>query len=326
MAHTFAVVGAHTLIGREILSVIIEQEVAVEEMVALAPRRQAGRAVSFGEEELKIMAVEDFNFAGVDIVFMACDAALAAATLPQATAKGARVIDLSGHTTTDLSVATLGHSPTTQNVLACPHAISTMLATALAPLNALAPIARVVISTYQSVSENGREAMDELFGQTRGVFMNADLKPESFAKQIAFNVLPHSDAFRDSDRMTITEERVAREVKALLTLSTSPCMNAVVAPVFIGHGAMVNVTFATAVTPAQAKTAWLKARGVSLIDLESDLEYVTPVEVQGEDAVFISRVRADASAPHTLNFWCVADNVRAMSALNAVQIAVRMVS
>ncbi len=326
MAHTFAVVGATTLIGREILSLIIEQEISVEEMVALAPRRQAGRVVSFGDEELKVQAVEDFNFAGVDIVFTVCDAALAATIIPQATAKGARVIDLSGHTVTDLSVAALGHVDGTRDVLACPHSVATMLATALAPLHALAPIARVVVSTYQSVSETGREAMDELFGQTRGVFMNAELKPENYPKQVAFNVLPHSDAFRDGDRMTVSEERVAREVKSILSLSSDPCVNCVVTPVFIGHGAMVNVTFDAAVTPAQAKAAWLKARGVSLIDLESDLEYVTPVEVQGEDAVFISRVRVDASASHALNFWCVADNVRSMTALNAVQIAIRMVS
>ncbi|MES2728560.1 MAG: aspartate-semialdehyde dehydrogenase [Pseudomonadota bacterium] len=326
MGHTFAVVGATSLVGREIISMIAERDIKVDEMVALAPRRDAGKSLSFGDKTIKVTAVEDFNFAGVDIVFMACDAALAAGVIPSATAKGARVIDLSGHTTAPLLIPNaVKNIDVGQNaVVAAPHPMTTQLATVLLPLQDYAPISRVVVSTYQAVSGTGREAMDELFGQTRGVFMNAELKPEHFPKQLAFNVLPHTDAFRDEDRMTQTEARVTREVGDIVGLAGKICINAAVVPVFIGHGAMVNVTFEKGVTAAQAKSVWLKARGVSLIDLESDLEYVTPSEVQGEDAVFVSRVREDASADHALNFWCVADNIRSGSALNAVLLAERM--
>jgi aspartate-semialdehyde dehydrogenase len=191
---------------------------------------------------------------------------------------------------------------------------------ALKPLHDLAKIRRVVVSTYQSVSGAGKDAMDELFNQTRGIYMNETPEPEKFTKQIAFNCIPHIDKFMD-DHMTKEEWKMVAETKKILDPKIKVCANCVRVPVFIGHAEMVNVEFEEEITAKQALKAWRDFEGVTVIDLDSEMSYVTPAEIAGEDDVFVSRVREDSTVDNGLNFWCVADNLRKGAALNAVQIA-----
>jgi len=191
---------------------------------------------------------------------------------------------------------------------------------ALKPLMDVAPIKRVVVSTYQSVSGGGREAMDELFNQTRAIFMNQPTNPQVFQKQIAFNVIPQIDVFMD-DGMTKEEWKMVAETKKILSPKIKICANCVRVPVFVGHAEMVNVEFDGEMDAKTAKKLFRKAENITLIDVDSEMEYVTPAEIAGEDTVFISRVRDDSTLDNGINFWCVADNLRKGAALNAVQIA-----
>ena len=191
---------------------------------------------------------------------------------------------------------------------------------ALKPLHDAAKIKRVVVSTYQSVSGSGKAAMDELFNQTKGVYMNETPTPSVYPKQIAFNAIPQIDVFMD-DHMTKEEWKMVAETKKIMDSKIKVCANCVRVPVFIGHAEMVNVEFARDISATEAKKALRDAPGITLIDLESEMEYVTPAEIQGEDDVFVSRVREDSTVENGLNFWCVADNLRKGAALNTVQIA-----
>jgi aspartate-semialdehyde dehydrogenase len=191
---------------------------------------------------------------------------------------------------------------------------------ALKPLHEIAEIKRIVVSTYQSVSGAGKEAMDELFEQTRGVYVHDPIKKEQFTKQIAFNVIPHIDAFMD-DGYTKEEWKMAAETRKILDPDIPVTATCVRVPVFIGHAEAVNVEFHQPLSAEQAREAWKAAKGITLIDHRADEGYVTPVECAGDDPVFISRVREDKTVPHGLNFWCVSDNLRKGAALNAIQIA-----
>jgi aspartate-semialdehyde dehydrogenase len=334
MAYTVAVVGATGNVGREMLNILHERQFPVEEVVALASKRSAGRDVSFGDDTLKIEALEDFNFAGVDIVLSSAGAAVSAEFAPKAAEKGAVVIDNTSyfrmHDDIPLVVPEVNRAAIAdykkRNIIANPNCSTIQMVVALKPLADIAPIKRVVVSTYQSVSGAGKDAMDELFSQTRGIFMNQDVKMEEFPKQIAFNVIPQIDVFRDEDRMSKEEWKMVVETQKIFGREIAVCANCVRVPVFIGHALMVNVEFEKPLSLTEAHKAWQKQKGLELIDLESELEYVTPVDIQGEDDVFVSRAREDKSVPHGLNFWCVADNLRKGAALNAVQIAEALVA
>ncbi|MDD3022057.1 MAG: aspartate-semialdehyde dehydrogenase, partial [Alphaproteobacteria bacterium] len=188
------------------------------------------------------------------------------------------------------------------------------------PLHDAAKIKRVVVSTYQSVSGAGKEAMDELFNQTRAIFMNGSPTPVQFKKQIAFNAIPQIDVFMD-DRRTKEEWKMDVETKKILDPKIKVCANCVRIPAFIGHAEMINVEFERELSALDALSILQKAKGITVIDLEAEMEFVTPVEIQGEDNVFISRMRDDPTVDYGINFWCVADNLRKGAALNAVQIA-----
>jgi aspartate-semialdehyde dehydrogenase len=213
---------------------------------------------------------------------------------------------------------------TKRNIIANPNCSTIQMVVALKPLHDVARIKRVVVSTYQSVSGAGHEAMDELFNQTRSIFMNNTPQLSKFPKQIAFNVIPQIDDFMD-DGATKEEWKMVAETKKILDPKIKLIASCVRVPVFIGHSEMINVEFEEEMSAALAKKIWLKAPGITLIDLESDMGYVTPAEIAGEDQVFISRVREDSTLENGLNFWCVADNLRKGAALNAVQIAERLV-
>ena len=328
MSYKIAVVGASGNVGREKMAILVERNFPVSEIIPMASARSAGKTVAYGDKDLKIVDLALQDFKDIDIVLSSAGAKISADFAPRAAAAGAVIIDNTSHFRMDPDVplvvpevnpeAIAGY--TKKNIIANPNCSTIQMVVALKPLHEFAPIKRVVVSTYQSVSGAGKEAMDELFNQTRSIYMNSNKEPDIFTKQIAFNVIPQIDSFMD-DRMTKEEWKMVVETKKILDPKIKVCANCVRVPVFIGHSEMVNVEFESEVTLQDARKALQKAKGVTLIDLESEMSFVTPVEVQGEDSVFISRLREDPSVENGINFWCVSDNLRKGAALNAVQIA-----
>ncbi len=328
MSYKVAVVGATGNVGREMLATLVEREFPVSEIIPLASARSAGQTISYGEKDIKVEDLAKSDFKGVDIVLSSAGARISADFAPRAAEAGAVIIDNTSHFRMDPDVPLVVPEVNPgaiadykkKNIIANPNCSTIQMVVALKPLHEVAKIKRVVVSTYQSVSGGGKEAMDELFNQTKGIFTNSQIEPEVFAKQIAFNVIPQIDVFMD-DRMTKEEWKMVAETKKILDPKIRVCANCVRVPVFIGHSEMINVEFESDISVEDARKALQKAKGVTLIDLESEMEYITPAEIQGEDAVFISRLREDPSVEHGLNFWCVSDNLRKGAALNAVQIA-----
>lgn len=329
MGYKVAVVGATGNVGHEILKILDERNFPVDDVIALASSRSVGKEVSFGDEDLKVQDLSKFDFKGVDIVLSSPGGKVSAEYSPKAAAAGAVVIDNTSYWRMDPDVplvvpevnpeAIAGYKG--RGIIANPNCSTIQMVVALKPLHDVAKIRRVVVSTYQSVSGTGKAAMDELFNQTKGVYANQTPVPDIYPKQIAFNTIPQIDVFMD-DGMTKEEWKMVVETKKILDPKIQVCANCVRVPVFIGHSEMVNVEFENEMTAEQAKKLWKNFKGITLVDLEQeDLRFVTPLEVQGEDDVFVSRVREDITVENGLNFWCVADNLRKGAALNAVQIA-----
>ena len=328
MSYKVAVLGATGNVGREVLSILAERKVPVSEVVALASSRSVGREVSFGDQDIKVQDLATYDFKGTDIVLSSPGAKVSAEYSPKAAKAGALVIDNTSHFRMDPDVPLVvpevnphAIADARKGIIANPNCSTIQMVVALKPLHDAATIKRVVVSTYQSVSGSGKEAMDELFNQTKGIYANQSPRPSVYQKQIAFNVIPHIDVFMD-DGMTKEEWKMVVETKKILGSSIKVCANCARVPVFVGHSEMVNVELEDELTPVQARELWNQAPGVTCIDLQhEDIEYITPVECQGEDDVFVSRVREDISVENGLNFWCVSDNLRKGAALNAVQIA-----
>jgi aspartate-semialdehyde dehydrogenase len=333
MAWRVAVVGATGNVGREMLQTLAERKFPVSEVVALASERSVGNQVSFGEDD--ILTVQDlakFDFRGVDIVLSSPGAKVSAQFAPFAAKAGAVVIDNTSHFRMDPDVplvvpevnpqAIAGY--TKKGIIANPNCSTIQMVVALKPLHEAAKIRRVVVSTYQSVSGAGKEAMDELFTQTRAIFVNDPIEKQKFAKQIAFNVIPQIDVFMD-DGMTKEEWKMVVETKKILGSPIKVTATCVRVPVFIGHSESVNVELENPLSADEARQLMKQQRGLSLVDLRTPEGLVTPVEVAGEDNVYVSRLREDPTVENGLNFWVVADNLRKGAALNAVQIAERLV-
>ena len=329
MGYVVAVIGATGNVGREMLKTLAERRFPADEVIALASERSVGKEVSFGEDKvLKVKNLSTFDFAGVDIALSSPGAKVSAVHTPRAAAAGCVVIDNTSHFRMEPDVplvvpevnpqAVAGYKK--RRIIANPNCSTIQMVVALKPLHELGKIKRVVVSTYQSVSGAGKEAMDELFNQTRAIFVNDPIKPERFTKQIAFNVIPHIDSFMD-DGATKEEWKMTVETRKILDPSIEVHATCVRVPVFIGHGEAVNVEFENPVSETQARAALSKAPGVIVVDHRADEGYVTPVESAGEDAVYVSRIRKDPSIKNGLSFWCVSDNLRKGAALNAVQIA-----
>ncbi len=328
MGYKIAIVGATGNVGHEMMNILHERNFPVDDVIALASERSVGREVSFGDDDIKVQDLAKFDFKGVDIVLSSPGGAVSAQYSPIAAKAGAVVIDNTSHFRMDADVPLVVPEVnphdiawhTKKGIIANPNCSTIQMVVALKPLQDIAKIKRVVVSTYQSVSGGGKAAMDELFNQTRHFYMNDAGEPEVFPKKISFNVIPQIDKFMD-DGATKEEWKMVVETNKIMGADINVCANCVRVPVFIGHSEMVNVEFESPLSPKEAMKAWKNAPGVSVIDLDTDLGYVTPAEIAGEDDVFVSRVRADASVPNGLNFWCVADNLRKGAALNAVQIA-----
>ena len=333
MGYRVAVVGGTGNVGREILATLAEHEFPADEVVPLASDRSTGVEVSYGEDAvLKVRKLDGFDFKGFDLALFSPGAKVSAVHAPRAAAAGCIVIDNTSHfrMEPDIPLVVPEVNPeaiagyTKRNIIANPNCSTIQMVVALKPLHDIARIRRVVVATYQSVSGAGKEAMDELFNQTRAVYVNDPIVRERFTKQIAFNVIPHIDVFLP-DGSTKEEWKMMAETRKILDPGIAVSATCVRVPVFVGHAEAVNVEFESPITVEQARAALKKAPGISVVDHRIDEGYVTPVECTGEDSVFVSRIRKDPTVEHGLSLWVVSDNLRKGAALNAVQIAEKLV-
>ena len=309
MGYKVAVVGATGAVGREILTTLSERDFPADDVVALASERSAGTRVSFGEDdELQVQDLAGFDFKGSEIVLSSPGAQVSAEHSPRAAKAGAVVIDNTSYFRMDPDVplvvpevnpdAIAGYER--RHIIANPNCSTIQMVVALKPLHDLARIKRIVVATYQAVSGSGKDAMDELFNQTRGVFMNHPAKPQVFPKQIAFNAIPHCDVFME-DGSTKEEWKMMVETKKILDPAIKLSATCVRVPVFIGHSEAVNVEFESPISEEEAREALREAPGITLIDRRVDDGYVTPAECAGEDPVFVSRVRTDPTVENGLS-------------------------
>ena len=328
MGYRVAVVGATGNVGREMMTILDEVEFPVDEIHAIASRKSLGVEVDFGETQLKCKDLETFDFSTVDICLMSAGGDVSRAWSEKIGRAGAIVIDNSSawrmHPQVPLIVPEVNPDAVEgfrkKNIIANPNCSTAQLVVALKPLHDEARIKRVVVSTYQSVSGAGKEGMDELWEQAKGVFVLGAPDPKKFTKQIAFNVIPHIDDFLD-DGSTKEEWKMTAEVKKILDPSIMLHATCVRVPVFVGHSEAVNIEFETELSPEEAREILREAPGVVVVDKREDGGYVTPLECVGEFGVFVSRIRSDPTVEHGVALWCVSDNLRKGAALNAVQIA-----
>ncbi len=332
MAYKIAVVGATGNVGREMLNVLAERQFPYSEVAALASTRSVGTEVSFGEGTIKVKALDYYDFKGTDICLMSAGGDVARQWAPKIAAQGCIVIDNSSAWRMDRQVPLVVPEVNAdalleipRGIIANPNCSTAQLVVALKPLHDAFTIRRVVVSTYQSVSGAGREAMDELFRQTRAVFVADPVEVEKFPKQIAFNVIPHIDTFLDSG-FTREEWKMMVETQKILDPDIQVTATCVRVPVFVGHSEAVSIECEKPVTAEKARQLLRAAPGVLVVDKREAGGYVTPIECAGEDATFVSRIRKDPSVENGLMLWVVSDNLRKGAALNAVQIAESLVN
>ena len=328
MAYKVAVVGATGVVGREMLNILHERKFPVSELVALASRRSIGRDVMFGDQKIKVKALEDFDFRGTDIALFSAGGATSKEWAPRVAAQGAIVIDNSSQWRMDPDVplvvpevnadAIAGY--TRKGIIANPNCSTAQLVVALKPLHDRAKITRAVVATYQSVSGAGNEGVTELERQTKQILVNDPVVREKFTKQIAFNVIPHIDVFMD-DGYTKEEWKMTAETKKILDPKIKLTATCVRVPVFIGHSEAVNLEFEQPISAEEAREILSTAPGVQVLDRREDAGYITPLECAGDYNTFVSRIREDFTVENGLALWVVSDNLRKGAALNAVQIA-----
>ncbi|MBN9232784.1 MULTISPECIES: aspartate-semialdehyde dehydrogenase [Phyllobacteriaceae] len=328
MGFKVAVIGATGNVGREMLNILEERGFPVSEVVAIASRRSQGTEVSFGDKTLKVKALEGYDFSDTDIAIMSAGGNISKEWSPKIGKQGCVVIDNSSAFRYDPEVPLIVPEVnpdaisgfTRKNIIANPNCSTAQLVVALKPLHDAATIKRIVVATYQSVSGAGKEGMDELFTQTRAVFVADPVEAKKFTKRIAFNVIPHIDVFME-DGSTKEEWKMVAETKKMLDPKIKLTATCVRVPVFIGHSEAVNVEFEKPITADEARDILREAPGCLVIDKREDGGYITPIESAGEDATYISRIREDSTLDNALNMWIVSDNLRKGAALNAVQIA-----
>jgi aspartate-semialdehyde dehydrogenase len=328
MGYRVAVVGATGNVGREMLNILEEVNFPVDEIHAVASRKSIGREVSFGDKILKCKDVETFDFSKIDVVLMSVSGPFSKEWSPKIAAKGPIVIDNSSAWRMDPDVPLIvpevnpeaADGCRKKGIIANPNCSTAQLVVALKPLHDEVRIKRVVVSTYQSVSGAGKEGMDELWDQTKAVYMLGASPPKKFPKQIAFNVIPFIGSFQD-DGYTDEEQKMWKETHKMLDPSIKLTVTCVRVPVMVGHSESVNIEFEEDFSAEDARDILREAPGIQVIDKRDDQGYMTPKEAQGEFAVYVSRIREDHTQPNTLNLWVVADNLRKGAALNAVQIA-----
>ena len=333
MSYRVAVVGATGLVGQEMLNILAEREFPAAEVHALASRRSLGQTAAYGNNTLKVVALDDFDFGRVDIALFAAGGDVAKDYAPKAAKAGAMVIDNSSHFRMDPDVPLVVPEvnpdaladASRKNIIANPNCSTAQMVVALKPLHDRAILKRVSVATYQSVSGAGSAASDELFNQTRNIFVNQEPEPDQFTKQIAFNVIPHIDRFLE-DGSTKEEWKMVVETKKILDPSVRVFATCVRVPVFVGHGEALHLEFQRPIEAEEARDILREAPGILVVDKPEDGGYVTPVECAGEFATYVSRIRVDPTVDNGLALWCVSDNLRKGAALNAVQIAESLIA
>ena len=337
MGFKVAVVGATGNVGREMLNILAERTFPADEVYAIASRRSIGVEVSYGDRTLKCHDLEQFDFSQVDFCLMSAGSSVAKEWAPKIAAAGAIVIDNSSCWRYDPEVPLIvpevnahvledwAKDENRRNIIANPNCSTAQLVVVLKPLHDKWKIRRVVIATYQSVSGAGKAAMDELWEQTKGIYMNDMPAPKNFPKQIAFNVIPHIDVFLD-DGYTKEEWKLNAETKKILDPDIKVAATAVRVPVFVGHGEAVNIEFQEQADDEEARAILREAPGVLVVDKRQDGGYVTPIECVGDYATYVSRIRVDSTVDSGLDLWVVSDNLRKGAALNTVQIAEMLIN
>ena len=332
MGYRVAVVGATGNVGREVLNILAERKFPADEVFALASSKSIGKELSYGDKILKAKDLQHFDFSTVDFAIMSAGGAISKEWAPRIAAAGAVVIDNSSywryHSDVPLVVPEVnGHvldrwlaDPKRTGIIANPNCSTAQLVVALKPLHDAATIKRVVVATYQSVSGAGKEGVDELWNQTKGIFVNDSPTPQKFTKQIAFNVIPHIDVFME-DGYTKEEWKVLAETKKILDPKIKVSCTAVRVPVFVGHSEAVNLEFANPISADEARDLLREAPGISVLDKREAGGYATPVETVGEYDTYVSRIREDVTVENGLAMWVVSDNLRKGAALNTIQIA-----
>lgn len=328
MGFKVAIVGATGNVGREMLNILEERGFPADEVVALASRRSLNTEVSYGDKTLKTKVLDTYDFSDVDICLMSAGGSVSKEWSPKIAAQGCVVIDNSSAWRYDADVPLIVPEVnpeaidgfTKRNIIANPNCSTAQLVVALKPLHDAATIKRIVVATYQSVSGAGKEGMDELFQQSRAVFVADPVSAQKFTKRIAFNVIPHIDSFME-DGSTKEEWKVMAETKKMLDPKIKVSCTAVRVPVFIGHSEAVNIEFDKPISADEAREILREAPGCQVVDKMEDGGYITPYESAGEDATFISRIREDITLENGLSMWVVADNLRKGAALNTIQIA-----
>ena len=329
MGYKVVVAGATGNVGREMLNILAEREFPIDEIAALASRKSLGTEISFGDKTVKTKDLDTFDFTGWDIALFAVGSEATKIYAPKAAAAGCVVIDNSSLYRYDPAVplivpevnadAIMGYK--NKNIIANPNCSTAQMVVALKPLHDRAKIKRVVVSTYQSVSGAGKEGIDELWDQTKGLYVpGQEVAPKKFSKQIAFNVIPHIDVFLD-DGSTKEEWKMVAETKKILDPKIKVTATCVRVPVFVGHSESINIEFEEFLDEHEARDILREAPGILVIDKREAGGYITPIECVGEYATYISRIRQDSTIDNGINLWCVSDNLRKGAALNAVQIA-----
>ena len=333
MSYRIAVVGATGNVGREMLAILEEREFPAQEVIALASRKSVGKEVSYGDKILKCQNLETFDFSNVDLCLMSAGGTVSREWSPKIGSQGCIVIDNSSAFRYDADVPLIVPEVnaeaigdfSSRNIIANPNCSTAQLMVALKPLHDKYGIKRVVVTTFQSVSGSGKAAIDELWSQTRGIFVTDAPTPEVFPKQIAFNVIPHCGEFME-DGYTNEEWKLLVETKKILDPKIKLTATCVRVPVFVGHSEAVNIEFERPVTAVEARAVMREAPGLMVIDNPEEETYITPVECVGDFATFVSRVREDATIENGLNLWVVSDNLRKGAALNTVQIAETLIN
>lgn len=329
MGYKIVVAGATGSVGREMLDILAERQFPADEVVALASRRSIGTEVSYGDKTLKTKDIEGFDFTGYDMALFAIGSDATRKYAPVATSQGCVVIDNSSLYRTDPDVPLVVPEVNPEAIddyrkkmiIANPNCSTAQMVVALKPLHDRARIKRVVVSTYQSVSGAGKDGIDELWNQTKGIYVpGQEITPEKFQKQIAFNVIPHIDDFMDSGD-TKEEWKMVVETKKIVDPAIKVTATCVRVPVFVGHSEAINIEFEDFLDEDEARDILRESPGILVVDKREAGGYVTPVEAAGEHVTYISRIRQDSTVENGLNLWCVSDNLLKGAALNAVQVA-----
>ena len=335
--YNIAVVGATGAVGNEIIQILEQRDFPIDNLYLLASAKSKGKKIEFKGEEFIVEDLAEFDFSKAHIGLFSPGGKISAEFAPKAAKAGCIVIDNTSHfrmqNNVPLIVPEVNSTALDEffqddkrtNIISNPNCSTIQMVVALKPLHEKSIINRIVVSTYQAVSGAGKIGMDELFNQTQTIYANQEVKKDKFTKQIAFNVIPHIGSFLDNGN-TEEEQKMIDETKKILDEGIKVSATCVRTAVFIGHSEAINIEFDSPLDAKEAQEILEKSEGISVIDHRKDEGYVTPVEIAGEDKVYISRIRNDETLDNGISLWVVSDNLRKGAALNAVQIAELIIS